>query len=84
MMQKFYCKYCGTYRSSVASLTSGKCPRHPAGNCKGPHVLYQGSEKPQYTCQYCGTKRPTIQSLTSGRCPKHPAGSCKGYHSPAL
>ena len=55
-MEKYYCKYCGTYRSSVQSLTGGSCPRHPDGPCKGRHALYQGGEKAQYTCMYCGTK----------------------------
>ena len=82
-MEKFYCKYCGTFRSSVQSLTACSCPRHPDGPNKGRHTLYQGSEKPQYTCEYCGTKRSSIASLTACSCPRHPNGPSKGKHSPA-
>ena len=81
---KFYCRYCGIFRSSVQGLTAGWCPRHPAGANKGRHVLYQGSEKTQYTCEFCGVKRSSISSLTAGWCPRHPAGVNKGRHSPAL
>ena len=81
---KFYCRYCGIFRSSVQSLTAGWCPRHPAGANKGRHVLYQGSEKAQYTCEFCGVKRSSISSLTAGWCPRHPGGTNKGRHSPAL
>ena len=83
-MEKYYCKYCGTDRSSVQSLTAGTCPRHPDGPNKGRHALYQGGEKDQYTCEYCGTKRSSISSLTACTCPRHPLGPNKGKHSPAL
>lgn len=84
MNERYYCKYCGAYRSSVQNLTAGSCPRHPDGPCKGRHALYQGGEKAQYTCMYCGTKRSSIAALTGGSCPRHPNGPCKGKHSPAL
>lgn len=84
MSEKVYCKYCGTSASSVHSLVVNKCPRHPAGPYKGPHVLYQGGEKPQYVCEYCGTKASSIHSLVVNKCPRHPDGPYKGYHSPAL
>ena len=83
-MEKYYCKYCGTFRSSVQSLTGGYCPRHPDGPGRGRHELYQGSEKAQYTCKFCGTKRSSISSLTAGVCTRHPNGPGKGKHSPAL
>lgn len=82
-MANFYCEYCGTKSSSVANLTCGTCPRHPNGNGKGKHKLYEGSEKPQYTCKYCGTKSSTISNLTGGTCPRHPNGNGKGKHAPA-
>jgi len=83
-MANFYCEHCGTKRSSVSSLTSGSCPRHPLGSNKGRHKLYEGSEKSQYTCKYCGTNRSSISSLTSGSCSRHPDGANKGKHSPSL
>ncbi len=84
MSQKFYCQYCGTNASSVSSLTSGVCYRHPNGPNKGKHSLYEGSEKSQYTCKYCGTHSSSISSLTSGVCYRHPNGANKGHHAPAL
>jgi len=84
MSQKFYCKYCGTNSSSVSSLTSSHCFKHPNGANKGYHTLYEGSEKSQYTCKYCGTHSSSISSLTSSHCFKHPNGANKGYHEPAL
>lgn len=83
-MANFYCEYCGTKSSSVSSLTSSSCQRHPSGALKGKHSLYQGSEKPQYTCKYCGTHSSSISSLTSSSCQRHPNGALKGHHSPAL
>jgi DNA-directed RNA polymerase subunit RPC12/RpoP len=83
-MANFYCEYCGAKYSSVSSLTSNSCPKHPLGSNKGKHKLYEGSEKAQYTCKYCGAKYSTISSLTSNSCPKHPNGSNKGKHAPAL
>jgi len=83
-MANFYCEYCGSKSSSVSSLTSGSCLKHPSGANKGKHKLYEGSEKSQYTCKYCGSKSSSISSLTSGSCLKHPSGANKGKHVPAL
>ena len=83
-MAKVYCKYCGNAFSSVQSLTSTTCPRHPDGVGKGRHALYEGDEAPEYTCKYCGKRASTIASLTSQTCPRHPDGNGKGRHSPAL
>ena len=55
-MANFYCEYCGSKYSSVSSLTSCSCFRHPDGPNKGKHKLYEGSEKAQYVCKYCGSK----------------------------
>ena len=84
IMAKFYCKYCGNAYSSVQSLTSTTCSRHPDGVGKGRHALYEGDEAPEYTCKYCGKRASTIASLTSQMCPRHPDGNGKGRHSPAL
>jgi predicted nucleic acid-binding Zn ribbon protein len=84
IMAKFYCKYCGNAYSSVQSLTSTTCSRHPDGVGKGRHALYEGDEAPEYTCKYCGKRASTIASLTSQTCPRHPDGNGKGRHSPAL
>lgn len=83
-MANFYCMHCGTKTSSVSSLTGSSCSRHPDGANKGKHVLYEGSEKPQYTCKYCGTKVGSISSLTGSSCSRHPNGANKGKHSPTL
>ncbi len=82
-MGKFYCKYCGTFRSSVASLTASTCPRHPDGPNRGRHALYEGGERSEYVCRYCGAKRSSIMSLTASSCPRHPNGPNKGKHAPA-
>lgn len=37
-MANFYCEYCGSKYSSVASLTSDNCWRHPDGSYKGKHA----------------------------------------------
>lgn len=83
-MSNFYCEYCGTSSSSVSTLTSASCYRHPDGNGKGRHKLYEGSEKSQYTCKYCGTKSTSISNLTAASCYRHPMGNGKGKHAPAL
>ena len=80
----FYCEYCGIPFSSVRSLTSSHCLRHPLGPNKGYHKLYEGSEKSQYTCKYCGLKYSSIRAMTACRCLRHPNGANKGYHAPAL
>lgn len=79
-----FCKYCGREAANVRVLTSCLCPRHPDGANKGKHVLYEGSEKSQYTCKYCGRTAASIRVLTSCVCPRHPAGANKGKHEPAL
>lgn len=83
-MAKFFCKYCGTFSSSVSGLTASSCFRHPLGPNKGKHVLYEGSEKAQYVCKYCGTKSSTISSLAACSCFRHPNGANKGKHEPAM
>lgn len=83
-MANYYCEYCGNKYSSVSSLTSGHCPRHPDGPNKGRHKVYEGGEKSQYVCKYCGNKYSSISSLTSGHCVRHPNGPNKGRHAPAL
>jgi len=83
-MSNYYCNHCGTKSSSVSSLTSGYCSRHPNGAGKGKHVLYEGDEKSQYTCKNCGTKSSSLSSLTAAYCNRHPEGAGKGKHQPAL
>jgi len=83
-MANFYCEFCGTKFSTVASLTASACFRHPNGPNKGKHSLYQGTEKSQYTCKFCGTKFSNISGLTASACFRHPNGANKGRHEPAL
>ena len=83
-VQHYYCKYCGLKTTSVNSLTSSSCQRHPNGPGKGRHALYEGGEKASYVCKYCGLKSTSIASLTSSKCQRHPNGSAKGRHEPAL
>jgi len=83
-MANYYCEYCGYKTSSVQQLTAVTCSRHPDGQNKGHHKLYEGGEKSQYVCKYCGYKASTIQQLTGGSCSRHPNGQNKGHHSPAL
>jgi DNA-directed RNA polymerase subunit RPC12/RpoP len=80
----YYCKYCGAKNSSVASLTSSSCARHPDGVNKGKHALYEGAEKPKYECKHCGASNSSLASLTASTCPRHPLGANKGKHEPAL
>jgi predicted nucleic acid-binding Zn ribbon protein len=80
----YYCKYCGTKASSIASLTGSPCSRHPNGANKGKHALYEGDEKPRYECKYCGTGASSISSLTGSPCSRHPLGANKGKHEPAM
>lgn len=80
----FYCKYCGRKATSVQSLTSSSCLRHPNGPSKGRHALYEGAEKTSYQCKFCGKKSTDIQSLTASKCLRHPNGVAKGNHEPAL
>ena len=83
-MTNFYCKYCGRKFSTVSSLTSSPCQRHPAGPNKGKHALYEGSEKSRYTCKNCGREFLNLIALTSSLCQRHPDGPNKGSHQPAL
>lgn len=83
-MPKFYCEYCGQEFRDVRSLTAGKCSHHPAGFAKGPHKLYEGSEKSSYTCKYCGQQYRSLRSMAGSKCSRHPDGFAKGPHSPAL
>ena len=80
----YYCKYCGSKHSSIASLTANYCPRHPAGAGKGHHALYEGAEKSKYECKYCGNSFASLLSLTANYCSRHPLGANKGHHEPAL
>ncbi|NIZ40357.1 hypothetical protein PVA45_02370 [Entomospira entomophila] len=68
MAENFYCECCGTKYSSVAQLTNSGCSKSPTKK----HVLYEGSEKAQYTCKYCGTKYSSIAQLTNSGCSKSP------------
>ena len=79
-----FCKYCGRQAASVRTLTANRCSRHPGGAFKGSHVLYEGSEKPEYVCKFCGFKAKSIQTLTANKCQRHPDGAYKGPHVPAL
>ena len=79
-----YCRYCGYKASSIRTLTSNKCLRHPGGAFAGFHVLYEGSVKNEYFCKHCGHKAKTIQTLTANKCLRHPNGAFKGRHEPAL
>ncbi len=83
-MADFFCKNCGHKSSSVSSLTSHPCSRHPLGSNKGKCELYEGSAKSKYTCKYCGHGASSISSITSHPCSKHTSGANKGKCSPAL
>jgi len=83
-MANFYCEFCGQKFLSVSSLTASVCARHPLGNQKGKHKLYEGPEKAKYTCKYCGQQFNSISSMTATPCSKHPNGNQKGRHAPAL
>ncbi|MBR5638629.1 MAG: hypothetical protein IKW83_02585 [Muribaculaceae bacterium] len=61
-----------------------RCHRHPNSTNKGPHKLYEGSEKKRYTCKYCGQQFTSIMSMTGMWCFRHPNGQNKGKHAPAL
>lgn len=80
----YYCEYCGKKFLDVRTLTSGTCTYHPDGSNKGPHKLYEGTEKSKYTCKYCGKQFPSIQVMVGGQCVNHPNGTNKGRHAPAL
>ena len=85
---KCFCKYCGEeFRNVKAMAYDGrKCFYHPDGSYKGPHAVYEGSEKPEYTCKYCGQRFRTLRlmAVDGRKCPYHPNGSYKGRHEPSL
>jgi predicted nucleic acid-binding Zn ribbon protein len=83
-MSNYYCKNCGTKFTSIQSLTSASCVRHPLGPHKGKHILYEGIEKSKYPCKNCGTSFISLSSLTNSTCIRHPAGPNKGRHEAAL
>ncbi|MBD5399424.1 MAG: hypothetical protein HDR57_02145 [Treponema sp.] len=76
MSEKYYCKWCGDYHSSIRSLTSNRCHKNPNGE---HHEPYEGGEKPKYYCKWCGDYYSSIKSLTSNRCRKNPNND---YHEP--
>ncbi len=71
------CKYCGVQYPSVMALVRNQCNYSPTKY----HVVYEGSEKSEYTCKYCGIKYKSFQSLVRNFCQKNPNGK---YHSPTL
>lgn len=81
---KYLCEYCGQKFSSVQSLSQMRCHRHPLGDSKGVHKLFEGGEKSKYICKYCGISNTSLDYLTLRRCNSHPNGTGKGYHEPAL
>jgi predicted nucleic acid-binding Zn ribbon protein len=83
-MPRFYCVNCGKDFASVRDMIMSPCQKHPLGSFKGNHILYEGSEKSQYTCKYCGKKFSSIRNMTWSPCQYHPKGAFKGDHSPAL
>lgn len=81
--ERYTCKYCGSTASSIYSLTSGYCQRHPDVAGKGRHVPYEGdSNQKKYYCEYCGSSASSVYSLTAGNCQRHPNGAGKGHHKP--
>ncbi|HOK08567.1 MAG TPA: C2H2-type zinc finger protein [Candidatus Hydrogenedens sp.] len=83
-MTVYICKYCGKKATSVQSLASSFCTRHPNGPGKGRHAVYEGDEKTEYVCKFCGRKFSSIQSMSANFCLRHPNGSGKGRHEPML
>jgi predicted nucleic acid-binding Zn ribbon protein len=83
-MANYYCEYYGQKNTTVHGLTAGNCIRHPNGNSKRKHKLYEGTEKSQYVCKLCGIKNSTLHGLTSGNCIRHPNGNSKGKYQPEL
>lgn len=79
-----FCEYCGHKFPSVRLLMAGTCSKHPDGSNCGPHKLYEGTAKRQYTCRYCGRNFSSIMIMVGGTCARHPKGSNKGNHAPAL
>ncbi|NIZ19842.1 hypothetical protein [Entomospira culicis] len=68
MAENFYCECCGKKYSNVRDLTSNSCSKSPTKK----HVLYEGSEKKQYTCKLCGKMYSNLVDLTSNSCSKSP------------
>ena len=83
-MAKYFCEYCGNGFSSIRDLTRDTCSKHPNGQHKGYHKLYEGGEKSKYFCKYCGRDFSSIRDLTRDTCSKHPNGQHKGYHAPSM
>jgi hypothetical protein len=68
--QKVYCKWCGVSYSDVRTLVTNTCSQNPDGRS---HVLYEGSEKPQYVCKFCGQTYSTISTMAGNKnCAKKP------------
>ena len=78
-----YCKYCGESASNEQVLLNRWCPKHPSGQNKGKHALYEGGEKSEYVCVYCGEKYHSLRSLCNDWCNRHPNGQKRGKHNPA-
>ena len=83
MTMSVYCKYCGEAASNERVLLNRWCPKHPSGQNKGKHALYEGGEKSEYVCVYCGEKYHSLRSLCNDWCNRHPNGQKRGKHSPA-
>lgn len=80
----YRCKYCGKQATSVQSLTSSACIRHPNGPGKGRHMPYEGDDKTEFVCKYCGKIFSSIASMSANFCLRHPNGPGKGRHEPML
>jgi hypothetical protein len=48
---------------------------------RGKHILYEGSEKAQYSCKHCGTKNSSFSALVHNSCSRNEEGK---YHEVAL
>ena len=83
-MANYYYEYCRHLFVDARQLVSATCSRHPDGNNRGRHKLYEGTGKSKYTCKYCGHTFSSIMQMVGGTCAYHPKGSNKGAHAPAL
>ncbi len=45
MTLSVYCKYCGESASNERVLLNRWCPKHPSGQNKGKHALYEGEKR---------------------------------------
>jgi len=83
-----FCKLCGKkFRNAfLMLLPSQRCICASNGFCKGGHILYEGSEKDEYTCKYCGKVYKSLELMLSPaeRCIASAKGFAKWPHSPAL